>query len=181
MRTILFLLTCVVACSFATGCSDDDCLSCPPPQSQEQPLAQFIRVEGYDNDQGSYFNVRIKILYSATSDTLANLVVDQSDQGSTFTLSPADRRFAGVAAMLTNGEDDRLSVSAMLDPGGAGSGATGNESNFLQGGFTGDMTPDLAGAEVTKILLHLDRLTMIRQGGTTSFTVGFRVVFMGKL
>ena len=180
MRIVLIVLTCVIACGFAISCSDDDCLTCPPPQVQEQPLAQFARTEGYENQAGNFFSVRIKIFYTATSDTLADLLVSEADVGSTFTFTATDPRFADFVAMTTNGVDDRLSVSAMLDPAGGGSGSSGNESNYYQGGLTGDMDPDLAGAEITSILLHLDRLVIFRQGGTTRFDADFRVVYMGK-
>ena len=179
MRTVLIVLACIIAVGFTAGCSDDDCPSCPPPEVEEQPLAQFVRAERYENQAGAFFSVRIKILYSATNDTLAYLLVDGSDSGTTFTFDASDPGFAGFAAMATNGVDDQLSVSAMLDPAGGGSGSFGGESNFLQGGLTGDLTPDLAGTQVTSILLHLDRLTILRQGGTTRFNADFRVVYMG--
>jgi hypothetical protein len=180
MRTVLIVLACIIACSLTAGCSDDaSCPNCPTPEVQEQPLAQFVRAESYEDQTGNFYSVRIKIYYTATNDTLAYLLVDGTDSGTTFTFDASDPGFADFAAMATNGIDDRLSVSAMLDPSGGGSGVMGNESNYYQGGLSGDMTPDLAGAQVTSILLHLDRLTIFRQGGTTLFNADFRVVYMG--
>jgi hypothetical protein len=179
MRIVLIILACVIVCSLTTGCGDEDCPACPDTVAQEQPLAQFVRAESYENQAGNFYSVRIKIYYTATNDTLAYLLVDGTDSGTTFTFDASDPGFADFAAMATNGADDRLSISAMLDPSGGGSGSSGNESNYYQGGLTGDMTPDLAGTTVTSILLHLDRLTIFRQNNTTRFNADFRVVYMG--
>jgi len=179
MRIVLIVIACVIACGIVAGCSDEDCPSCPAPVSQEQPLAEFVRADSYENQQGDFYSVRIKIYYLDTADTLANLVVDGTDQGTTFTFDASDRGFADFAAMAANGADDRLSVTTMLDPNGGATGSFGAESNFYQGGLTGDLSPDLAGTTVTSVLLHLDRLSIFRQGGTTRFSADYRVVYMG--
>lgn len=179
MRTVLILLACVIACGLSAGCSDEDCPVCPAPEDGEYPLAEFVRAESYENQAGNFFNVRIRIHYPDTADTLAYLLVDGTDTGTTFTFDASDPRFAAFAARASDGVDDRLSVSANLDPGGGGSGAFGAESSYLQGGLTGDMAPDLVAAQVTSVLLHLDRLSILRQGGTTRFNADFRVVYMG--
>ena len=179
MRSLSILLVCVIACSFLAGCSEDDCPACPAPDGQEQALAQINRSESYENQRGNFFNVRIKIYYVDTADTLANFLVDGTDAGTTFTFDANSRGFADFAAMATNGADDRLSFSAMLDPAGGISGSFGSESNYYQGGFTGDLAPDLAGTTVTSILLHLDRLSIFRGDLSTSFVAEYRLVYMG--
>jgi len=177
MRIYLIMLVCFIACGLVIGCSDDDS-TCP--QSPEQPLAQFARIEGYENCQGTYYSFRISILYPATSDTLVNLLVDETDSGTTLTITAADPHFSDFVSMLTNGVNDQLRTATELHPGGCTSGSQGSESTLLLGGLKRDFLVDLEGTQVTKILVHLDELFIYRGSGTTSYGAAYRVVFMGR-
>ncbi len=64
-------------------------------------------------------------------------------------------------------------------PNGSGGGIGSIESYFLKGGLTGEWDPDLAGAEVTEILFHLDDIYIDNQGDYTDYDIDFRIVFMG--
>ena len=178
MRASVIAFLCIIACGLVMGCGDEDSPTCPP--APDRPLAQITVAQAFANAPGSLFSVRIRIYYSATSDTLVNLLIDETDAGTTLTITAADPHFNDFVSMITNGVDDNLSASAELGSGVASTGTSGPESHFLRGGLMNDMHPDLSGAHITKIPLHIDEIAIIRQGGTTSFETGYRVVFVGK-
>jgi hypothetical protein len=89
--------------------------------------------------------------------------------------------FAEAVARLTNGFDELMMLWTFLYPGGGGGGSGSVESNLLDGGLTNDMYPDLAGAEVTEILIHIDYISIdVEAGPFTNYDCDIRVVFMGR-
>ena len=178
MQRYAIALACIIICGFAIGCSDDDCPTCPPTAT-EQPLAELTESGFAVDAPGIYSSVRVSLLYTTTWDTLFSVVVDNADSKTTLSFTSSDPHFADFVSVLTNGVDDNLSTSAYLHPGGAGFGSTASEYSFLRGGLRRDLFPDLEGVHVTKILLHIDGLAIIPGGGTTSFELAYRVVFMG--
>ena len=178
MRRYAIAVSCLLACGFAIGCSDDDCPTCPSTAT-EQPLAELTESGFAVDAPGIYSSVRVSLVYTTTWDTLFSVVVDNADSKTTLSFTSSDPHFADFVAMLTNGVDDNLSAAAYLHPGGGGFGRSASESFFLRGGLRRDLSPDLAGVHITKVLLHIDGLGIISGGGKTTFELGYRVVFMG--
>jgi hypothetical protein len=179
MKQFLVLLACAASLGILSGCSDDDCTPCSVPPVADQPLAIFS-----DHGGGSIYagfdSVRIVCSYWSTTDTLYDIFIDAPDDGKTFTIDESNNPdFNEAVAILTNGLDDDMHFW-MLWPSGEGSGAPGTESYFLNGGLSREWYPDLAGAEVTKILLHVDYFTIDNQVTFTEYELKYRVVFMGR-
>ena len=178
MKQLLVLLTFVAALGLLSGCGDDDCTPCSVPPIQEQPLAEVTRDTG-GGGSGGFDSLRVTFHYSATTDTLLDIYVKETDEGYTFTIDETNNPdFTEAISILTNGEDDQMMLWVRF-PSGSGGAIGTAESNFLKGGLTGEWDPDLAGAEVTKILLHLDDIYIDNQGDYTDYDIYFRIVFMG--
>lgn len=178
MKRLLFLIACVTVLGFLCSCSDDDCSPCAPCPVYEQPLAIFYDFTG-GGIWASYDSVRLVCSYSATTDTLYAVFIDAADDGTTITIDESNNPdFNEAVAILTNGQDDDMHFWSLW-PSGEGSGAPGTESYFLNGGLTNEWYPDLAGAEVTKILLHIDHFEIDNQVTYTEYEVRYRVVFVG--
>lgn len=179
MKHLLVLFACVVALGFLNSCSDDDCAPCAPCPVPEQPLAEYLRDTG-GGGSGGYDSLRVTFHYTATTDTLFDLYVDETDEGYTLTIDGTNNPdFTEAIALLTNGVDDYMQLWVRF-PNGSGGGIGSTESYFLRGGLTGDWDPDLAGAEVTTILLHMDDIMIDNQGGYTDYEIEYRIVFIGR-
>jgi len=179
MKQFLVLFACAIALGVLSSCGDDDCTPCSVPPVPEQPLAEYLRDAG-GGSSGGYDSVRVTCHYTATDDTLFDIYVDESDEGYTITIDESNNPdFNEAIARLTNGTDESISFWVRM-PTGSGGGVTSSESNFLKGGLTGDYDPDLTGAEVTKILLHMDHILIDNQGTVTDYEIIYRTVFMGR-
>jgi hypothetical protein len=107
------------------------------------------------------------------------VVVTPADQGSTFTVGPADdAQFAALAARLMNGVDELLAAEDTEGPGG---GAVLNpESVHLVGVAAGYTGPDLVGFVLTRIQIVIDQLSAAPNAtGGTDFSFSVRFVFRG--
>lgn len=180
MKGIIVLSLCLLALGLFCGCSED-CDPCSPTPVPEQPLAQIIRESG-GGSSGSWDTLRLVLLYEAQQDTLYDVLVTEDDDGATITVDSSNNPdFAEAVARLTNGVDEYMTIWTFVYPGMSGGGLGASESNHLDGGLTKDMYPDLAGAEVTKILIHIDYISIdIVAGPMTTYECNIRVVFMGR-
>jgi hypothetical protein len=179
MKPILVLLACVIALTFLNSCSDDDCAPCAPCPILEQPLAEYVRITS-GGGSGGYDSLRITCHYTATTDTLFDIYVDESDEGYMLTIDESNNPdFSEAIALLTNGTDEGI-IFWVRFPSGSGGGIGSNESYFIEGGFSGEYNPDLAGAEVTEIRLYMEDLYIDNQGDYTDYEIAYRTVFMGK-
>ena len=179
MKQLFLVFACVAVLGFLNSCSDDDCNPCAPCPVYEQPLAEYLRITG-GGGTGGFDSVRITCHYSATTDTLFDIYVDDSDEGLMFTIDSSNNPdFDEAIALLTNGIDETIYFWTRF-PNGSGGGIGSNESHFLEGGFSGEYDPDLAGAEVTEIRLYIEELWIDNQGVYTEYELTYRTVFMGK-
>jgi hypothetical protein len=183
MKSTITALLFLIALGLLYGCSED-CDPCSVAPTQVQPLAQIIR-ESSSGSSGSYDTLRLILEYTAEQCTLYEILVTESNEGSTFTIDVDGSNnpdLAEAVARLTNGVDEQMMIWTLTYPGGGGVGMGTAESRFLDGGLTNDMYPDLAGAEVTKILIHIDYISIyVVAGPVTNFDCDIRVVFMGRL
>jgi len=179
MRNLFVLLACAAALGIMAGCGDDACSPCAPVVC-DQPLAQISL--GMGGGTSSDIGDTLRILFrSSSADTLFDLYVTGADDSTVKTISAGSYPlFAGAAARLSDGVDDSwmFYVRFVSVPGGGGSGS--NEWNFLGGGFSGDYIPDLLGAEITKIYLYINRVSVVREDSFTDYEVAARIVIMGK-
>jgi len=179
MKQFLFLFACATALGVLGGCSDDDCSPCSVPSVPDQPLATFSEHIG-GGTYASFDSIRLICSYWTTTDTLYDIFIDASDDGNTITIDENNNPdFNEAVAILTNGLDDDMHFWALW-PNGTGGGSPGTESYFLNGGLSNEWYPDLAGVEVTKILLHVDYFSIDNQGTYTEYDLQYRVVFMGR-
>jgi hypothetical protein len=124
----------------------------------------------------------IEFQYRDTPGVLVYQIVDNDDDYTTFEFNSGNwTDFDVVAALLTNGVDDRMMLSVQFYPTGGGSGSMMNESTYFKGGPTGTMLPDLAGAEVTRFLLHMGNVYILDNAGNTTYMIDFRIVIMGRI
>lgn len=177
MKRLLVVFACIAALGLLSGCGDDDCSPCAP--IPDQPLAQYSEYVG-GSIYASHDSIRLICSYSATTDTLYDVFIDASDDGTTIEIDGSNNPdFDEAVAILTNGEDEDMHFWVYW-PYSTGSGTPGTESEFLNGGFSHEWYPDLAGAEVTRILLHIDYFSIDNQGTYTEFDLYYSVVFMGR-
>lgn len=177
MKQLLLILACFTVLVFLNSCGEDECSPCAPVP--EQPLAVHS-VDSGIGSSGGFDSVRVLCYYSAFTDTLFDVYVDESDEGYTITINASNNPdFDEAVARLTNGVDDDL-YFYLLFPNGGGGGGSSHESDYLDGGLTGEYDVDLEGAEVTKILLHMDYVSIDNQGSSTSCDIEYQVVFVGR-
>ena len=178
MKQLFLIFACIAVIGFLNGCSDDDCDPCAPCSVNEQPLAEYLRSTG-GGGTGGYDSLRVTCHYAATTDTLFDIYVDESDDGSIITIDATNNPdFEEAIAMLTNGTDEHIYFWVRF-PSGSGGGISALESYFLEGGFSGEYDPDLAGAEITEIRLYMEEIWIDNQGGYTDYEITYRAVFMG--
>ena len=179
MKALLVLIVCAAALGLLYGCGEDDCNPSGVCLVSEQPLAEFTHGVDASTESG-YDSVRIVIIcYSAYPDTLVDMYIDESDEGSTVTIDAGSNPdFNNAAATLTNGINDLIYVLAIYKPSGTFTGIS--ESDLLKGGLTGEYLPDLAGTELTKVLVHLDNIYIYDGGTTWYYDIDFRVVIFGR-
>jgi hypothetical protein len=128
---------------------------------------------------GGYDSLRVTCHYTATTDTLFDIYVDNTDEGYMFTIDESNNPdFIEAIALLTNGTDENI-IFWVRFPSGSGGGIGALESYFLEGGFSGEYDPDLQGAEITEIRLYMEELWIDNQGDYTEYGITFRTVFMG--
>ncbi len=177
MKRLLFVCVCFAALGIMSSCGDDDCSPCAP--HPVQPLAEYLRIAG-GGGSGSYDSLRVTCHYSTTTDTLFDLWVDESDEDYMFTIDASNNPdFDGAIARLTNGTDESI-IWWVRFPNGSGGGNGGLESSFLEGGFSGDLYPDLHGAEVTEIRVYIEEIWINVDISFTEYGLTYRAVFMGR-
>jgi len=119
--------------------------------------------------------------FSANAETLFNVRISPADQGATKVVSASSYpKFTAAAARLSDGVNDQWTFSIRTFPTDIGAGSISVESGWLGGGYTGTYTPDLHGAEITKIWIVLKQVTVDQAIDHTSYFVSGQVVIMGK-
>ena len=178
MRTFLLMVACVTAIALVAGCSDEECDPSAPVLAV-QPLVQLDASTGGGSSIGTD---TLRVLFvSSNDDTLFDLLVTDDDDGTMRSVTPdIYPEFTNAAATLTDGVDDGWTFWGLLHPGGGGSGIGRAESVWIDGGLTGIYDPDLHGAEVTSVIVHLDYVFVDNQGSWTDYSIEARVVIMGK-
>lgn len=180
------LILILVLSSVLIGCGDDD--PAAPPEAP-RALAQLHMQDG----GGSAIRAgTMTVAFSMGVDTydeatLYEFSVSNDDQDSTVVIDAQNSPgFADVVAILTNGTDDFTRTSQEL-PGGGGGSRGRQESNLILGGVTGEYEPDLAGAEITHALLHMDVVSLDvpgsdpnGDGNWTDYIFASRLVIMGR-
>lgn len=101
-----------------------------------------------------------------------------ADSGTSVSIGPSDdAQFLALAAVLTNGIDDLISVRTQSAAGG---GETiGPESSNLEGLLPGVPNPDLTGFTLTRIEIRVDQLTFSHPMGTTTMDFTGSIIFHG--
>ena len=176
MRTTLIILACIFTLIIISGCGDDECDPCVPIVPA-QPLAQMDLGLGGGTSTGS--DTLWVYFVSSENDTLFDMLLTLDDDGTTKMIDAAGYpNFADAVLRLSDGVDDMWTFWVRLYPSGGGGG--NYESNWLDGGLTGEYDPDLYGAEITKALIHLDEVFVDNQGDRTDYNVEARLVIIGK-
>jgi hypothetical protein len=186
VKNIRCFLPIVILIVLLTGCSNDDCG--PTSVVTPHPLAQMIlEFSAGTNTASDSMNLSLSVGSSPLEQTIFDVRVTNTDESSRFTVSGASNPdFAAVAAVLTNGSDDQMRMGVSV-VGGDNGYLTTNESTWLNGGLTGDYDPDLMGAEITSIIVHLDLIEIDSPGSDpngngqwTDFQLRILVVTLGR-
>lgn len=178
MRALVSCIVTVLLVSMLSGCEGEDCTPCGP--SPEQALAQF-RKEFEFGSQGTADSVFVHLMYM-TRATVLELNLQPEDEDSVFTIDAVNNPdFDLAAAIMTDGVDDLMEFWVFARPADFGTGIQRYESEFFEGGFTGDLSPDLTGAEITRIFLNVDRLRIENYTGYSMCELQLRVTIMGRL
>jgi hypothetical protein len=151
------LLSSVVVVLAATACSEST--------KPSVPLADSRIFSGGGGRVAGVDSARLWVLYmDSTYQPLVPIidtVVLRGPKADAVTLAPGDPGFAQVAALMTDGVDERIEQGVEA----AGTGTSGeNESTFLAGGVSGTMLPDLHGDIITSVQLNVDTLTFATPG-----------------
>jgi len=179
MRNRPLLLACAVILGMAAGCGDDECSPCDPVVS-DQPLAQIdIGTFGREN---VILSDTLEISFvSSNNETLFKMIVTPADQGTTKMVNAGVYpQFTAAAARLSDGVNDQWTFHIRTFPSDVGGGTITSESGWLSGGYAGGYTPDLHGAEITRIWINLREVTIDQGSDYTFYGVTARVVIMGK-
>ncbi len=178
MRPSLVLIACVFVLGFVAGCGDDECDPYVPVVSEE-PLAQISITGG---GGAAYLTDTLRINFVSSSyDTLFNLLITAADEGTARMIDAATYpAFADAAARLADGVNDQWTFWVRLYPSSSGGGWGTSETNWIDGGLTGEYVPDLLGAEITKARLILDRVDIVADAGYTNYDIEARIVIIGK-
>jgi len=137
----------------AAGCGDDD-PTCPEPEPY--PVAQF-GMKMSAGETGLYPTMRFALesgaQFPAIGDTIATLDLRGGEAGLTRTFDASIcPNFDAFAATVTNGVNDQF-LMYVWSAGNLYRTMGTWESEDLGGGLDGDLSPDLAGVKVTKLLL----------------------------
>lgn len=171
----------------AVGCSDDECPTCPEVPVQALAQIDFDRRGGSSVVTDSAGVVIDVGTISVDAQAIVDLWFTAADSGRTIRIDASNNpEFAGAIEILTNGGDDRMQLHLFLDPP-VGSGTWGYESDWIDGGTTGDLHPDLAGTEISHVLLHLldvefesPGMDPNQDGVWTDYDIDMRLVIMGR-
>ena len=169
----------VLLFSFA-ACDDDTSCSCPAVP--EQPLAEIARTHTATFGGATISSLKITCYYSSHSDTLYDAILQETDKGTKRIIDGSvNPDFDNAAELLTNGDDDPLQIILTLTNGFILTGGSSRESLALQGGYSGEYYPDLAGADVTRIFLYVDNIWFDHsEPPNTTYHIMYRVVIMGR-
>ena len=179
MRSLPLLLACATILCIAAGCGDDECSPCALAVS-DQPLAQInIGMGGREN---VILSDTLGISFvSSNNETLFNLIVTPADQGTTKMVNASVYpQFTAAAARLSDGVNDHWTFRIRTFPSDVGAGSTTIESGWLAGGYSGGYTPDLHGAEITRIWINLRAVTIDQGSDYTFYGITARIVIMGR-
>lgn len=114
--------------------------------------------------------------------------ISSADQGTTTRVDRTNNpSFEAAVALLTNGTDDRIGLSRSgVSPPPGGGGESTMESAWIAGS-PGAIPPDFAGAEITHVLVHVDRADVqvpgrdpAGDGEWIDFDLAFRVEVWGR-
>jgi hypothetical protein len=176
---LLIVTACIFALSVLTGCSGDECDPCAPVVTV-QPLAQLNMSMG---GSATALTDTLRITFSSSiNDTLFDMLVTNDDDGTVRTIDAGVYpNFDDAAVKLSDGVNDMWTFWARFYPEGGGGGGAGNyESNWIDGGLTGEYDPDLYDAEITKLVIHLDEVVIDHLGSSTIYDLRVRLVIMGR-
>jgi hypothetical protein len=185
MRNCLILLSIVLIIASLSGCSDDDCTPCSPPSNTETQLA--VLTFGTRGGSQQIFDYMIlSVYYAGGQITLPEVALTGGGEGYTVVF---DTSTAGVTSFfdsLTNGTDEVL-VQKFYGPSGTGTYGR-YESEWIEGGSTGEFYPDLIGAEISRAVVHLDNVVIVSPGSDpngdgiwTDYNITVRLEFLGYL
>ena len=127
------------------------------------------------------------ISFSLGGENVFSFRVANADQGRTITVSESNNPdFSAAVIFLTDGNDDSADFGTLF-PGGGGGMSSNAESVWFKGGITGTYDPDLAGTNVTHVLIHLDVVNIQSPGSDpngngiwTNYDFRIRMVIMGN-
>ncbi len=169
-RSWLRLLVIVGACAGVlgvAGCGDDG--NPLEPSVDETPLAtgRFAFGVGCRVEGSPSVALRLGYSFDGQTGTLRTFDLLDLESGDEVRIDPTDRaEFADFVAMLTDGDDDilyaRMEVTA--DAGGAIFVTTRPESVYWTERTDGGTGPDLAGANVRRIVVTFESVSIASPG-----------------
>lgn len=150
MREHLVLILILLLVAPLSGCSED-CPVCVRSKTEVQLAEMDLRVRG--GSARVFDSMTLSVFYSGQTIELPDVALTDGNDGYSV---ECDETSTGVSAFIekvTNGADEMV-LARFYTPGGFSADA-GMESELIGGGTTGDLTPDLEGTRVTRILIHL--------------------------
>lgn len=184
MRRNSLIWTILAATLWLGACGDDTTTTV----NANQPLGA-INVSAGGSSSGTSSNVVISLEIAepptpkagiSTIDLIVESLVNE-DEGTTRFIDVSELDPIAVG-QLTNGVDDFMWIRTSIPTGGSGASGT-SESNWFDGGLTGDWDPDFSGARITGFYLHFDQVLITNNGieaeKATQYDLDYRVVVMG--
>ena len=162
MRLSAKLIVLLAAFCIIGGCSDDECPSCPEPPVDDYPIAQFsFEFSGGAAEQVESFRCALRYDTNTSTDSIATVILRDGDTGICRTFDAENSpNFSAFSEMMTNGSDDMIQLIGWRLPSELISGFGGAESSVFMGGLTGDMNPDLAGAQITGVMMTIQAVAI---------------------
>ena len=166
MKRYVMAIVLLAAFCILSGCGNDECPTCPEPPAADYPIAQFSFVfSGGTAEQIESLRCALGYETYTYADTIATVILQNGDMGIRRTFDAENSpNFVAFSEMMTNGIDDTMRLTAWRLPGGLPMSVGSSESVLFMGGLTGDMNPDLAGAQITKVMMTI-RMVIISVPG----------------
>ena len=154
MRNYLIAVLMVLLLVSFNACGDEDS-PCGPCSKQLTQLTELTaQSKGGQNQILS--SLTLEIVYNGTAIKLPDLLLTHGMQGDMVLIDASQAGVGDFFANLANGTDEVLDFR-FHSPNGY-SFTRKNESDWIAGGVTGNLQPDLDGTNITKMLLYLDRV-----------------------
>jgi hypothetical protein len=162
MKRYVMVIVLLAGFCILGGCGNDECTTCPELPVADYPIARFsFAYSGGTAEQTESIRCALGYETSMFPDTIATVILRDGDVGIRRTFDAENSpNFVAFSDTMINGINDRMRLTVWRYPGGLTMSLGNFESALFMGGLTGDMNPDLAGAQITRVMMTIRTVTI---------------------